>query len=245
MSELRGRRVVVTRAPHQAEELAAPLRAQGAEVILLPMISIAPPLDKGPLLQAAAEIDAFDWLIFTSVNAVTAFRSALGTVPSAVRPKVAAIGEGTAERARALGFQIALLASKSVSEGLAADLAAAGVDGKNVLIPSAAAARDVLPNELNRLGARVRVVEAYRNVMPEESRDRAAIVFSNPLPDWITFASPSAVDNLVALIGHEIVAQCRLASIGPVTSAALRNHGLRPTIEANPHTILAMVAGMA
>ncbi len=80
---MQGLRIVVTRAAHQAEELAAPLRDLGAEVLLVPMIGIAPPVDETALRHAAAHAASYDWIVFTSVNAVSAFSAALGSAKPA------------------------------------------------------------------------------------------------------------------------------------------------------------------
>jgi uroporphyrinogen III methyltransferase/synthase len=244
MRGLRGQRVLVTRARHQAEELATALRNLGAEVILLPLIEIGPPVDLPALERAAASVNSFDWLIFTSANAVEAFTAVLPSSPSTVSAKVAAIGTTTAGKARERGFAVACIPKTSTSEGLAASFGEDDLKRKRVLVPSSALSGDVLRQELTARGALVQVVEAYRNVMAPEAPDLVGKVFRDA-PDWITFASPSAVENLLQLVDSAVVQRCKLASIGPSTSKELRKHGLEPSVEASPHTIVAMVAAMA
>ncbi len=244
MPDLKGQRVVVTRAAHQAEELAIPLRELGAEVILLPVIAIAPPADLAQLKDAAARANEFDWIVFSSSNAVDAFVSAL-PANARMTSRIAAMGQGTAARLRAAGFAVSIVPDDSISEGLAAVLSEHEIRGKKVLLPSAAVRRDVLAVQLSRQGADVHVVEAYRNVVPSEIMQRAPEVFREPLPHWATFASPSAVNNLVGLVPPAVLGRCRLASIGPVTSDALRKRGLTPTVEADPHSVRALVDAMA
>lgn len=245
MPDLTGKRVVVTRAEHQAEELARPLRKLGAEVLLCPVIGIAPAIDQAALIQAAQNVNGYDWLVFTSANAVESFAASLPERASRTGARVAAIGPATAERARSLGFEVTIAAENSVSEGLSAVLAAFDLDGKRVLIPSAAMTRDLLPGELKRHGAEVTVVEAYRNIVPPGARQRCEAVFLDPLPDWVTFASASAVHNLIQFVVPSILSGCALGSIGPVTSAALRKYDLMPAVEADPHTIPGIVSAIA
>ena len=116
--------------------------------------------------------------------------------------------------------------------------------GKRVLIPSAAVTREVVPAALQKLGARVEVVEAYRNVIPAGAAELVKKIFRDPLPDWVTFASSSAVDNTVELAGLAPLQRMKIASIGPVTTETLRRHGLQPAVEANPHSIEGLVTAI-
>jgi uroporphyrinogen-III synthase len=97
--------------------------------------------------------------------------------------------------------------------------------------------RDVIAPSLRARGAEVDVVEAYRNVVPPEAAEGSAAVFREPLPDWVTFASSSAVTNAVKLVGVEILGRVKTASIGPATSATMREYGLEPTVEALEHSV--------
>jgi uroporphyrinogen-III synthase len=235
---------VVTRAAHQAGELADPLRALGADVLLVPMIGIAPPADPAPLREAASRHETYDWIIFGSVNAVTAFANHLPS-PRVCRANIAAVGPATREAAEGLGFRVRVVPAKYVSESLIDALSSEDLKGKRILIPAAAVTRDVIPAALKKLGAQVEVVEAYRNVIPPEATQQAAKVFRKPLPDWITFASSSAVENAISLVGVARIAQMRVATIGPVTSASARKHGLGEIVEAEPHTVEGLVGSIA
>jgi uroporphyrinogen III methyltransferase / synthase len=232
---------VVTRAAHQAEELAAPLRKLGAEVILLPVIGIAPPLNPEALRQAAARCNEYDWIIFTSANAVSAFAAESPHSSGACKARIATVGPATREAAEEGGFRVSITPSKYVAECLVEALSAEDLKHSRILIPSAATARDVVPRELRKRGAEVDVVEAYRNVVPPEALEKAAAIFREPLPDWVTFASSSAVDNLASLIGVDRLRRTRIATIGPITSEAVRKHGLTVTAEAEPHTVQGLV----
>ncbi len=241
---LRGQRIVVTRARHQAEELAGPLRELGAEPILLPLIGIAPPEDKTALVRAAEHAAEYDWIIFTSANAIAAFVAELPDTGEWFRPRIATIGPATREVAEEYGLRVELTPEKYVAESLAEAFRAHPLDGKRLLIPSAAVARDVVPNELRKRGAEVDVVEAYRNVIPYEAPAQAQAVFQEPLPDWVTFASSSAVEHLLALVDVEVVKEVKIASIGPATSATVERFGLTVAAEGLKHTVEGLIDAM-
>ena len=236
MRTLEGLRVVVTRATHQVEELAQPLRELGAEVILLPAIAIEPPSDPEPLRRAAAEANNYDWIIFASANAIRAFVAELPFSPAQCGARVATVGSATRRIAEEQGFSVSVVPEQYVAESLVAALGMENLDGRRVLIPSAAVTRDVVARELRGLGARVNVVEAYRNVVPAGAAERAAEIFSEPYPDWVTFASSSAVENLARLVSPDVLQRVKIASIGPITSETVRARGLRVAAEASKHT---------
>ncbi len=238
---LAGKRIVVTRAAHQAEELARPLRELGAEVILVPVIGIARPADPGRLRDAAMHADEYDWIIFTSANGARAFAAELSDSPAKCTARVAAVGSATREIAEQYGFKVTLVPERYIAESLVEAFADHDVNGCRILIPSAAVTRDIVPAELRRRGAQVDVVEAYRNVIPHEAAACAADAFRQPYPDWVTFASSSAVDNLVQLIGTARLQLVKIATIGPITSKTVRKHGLPVAAEAVPHTMEGMV----
>jgi uroporphyrinogen-III synthase len=229
MRTLRGLRIVVTRAAHQAEELAEPLRALGADVILLPVIGIATPLDPRPLHEAKKNANSYDWIIFTSANAVDAFA---GQVERTGNLRAATIGLATRKAAESAGFSVELMPEKYVAESLVEAFAGTDLSGCRILIPSAAVTRDVIPPALRNLGAHVDVVEAYRNVIPAEAANLTPQIFQPPYPDWVTFTSSSAVDHLMELTGREILRESRIATIGPVTSKTVRKYGLEVSAEA-------------
>ena len=231
----------MTRAAHQAEELAKPLRELGAEVILLPVIGIVAPSDPAPLREAAAQCDDYDWIIFTSANAVSSFAGELPVPRGAFTARVATVGAATREAAEQDGFSVSITPGKYVAESLVEALGSGSLDGKRILIPSAAVTRDVVPESLRKLGARVDVVEAYRNEMPGGAKERVAEVLREPYPDWVTFASSSAVDNLVKLGGRDALLRVSIATIGPVTSETVRKHSLHVAAEAKTHTVAGLV----
>jgi uroporphyrinogen-III synthase len=245
MSGLDGTRVIVTRAEHQAEDLARLLREAGAEPVFLSTIEIAPPADLQPLQNAAEHLDDYDWILFSSANAATALADHVKKPLSPPRARIAAVGTATREAVERLGWPVEVVPDKFVAESLVEALAAR-VQGCRILLPSAAVARNVIPNALKEVGATVEVVEAYRNVVPEGAAAKARILFSQrPLPEWITFLSPSAVENLLNMIDAGVLREMRIAAIGPVTSSALHKHGLSVSVQPEEHTTGAMVQAMA
>lgn len=248
MSTLAGKKVVITRAASQAPELAARLRALGAEVVEFPTILIRPAEDYAPLDQAIGRLESYDWLIFTSVNGVRFFLERLDRSPKdlrALRARVCAIGPATRGALEALHLKVDLVPEEYVAESLVAAFAGEELEGKRILLPRAAAARDVVPAELRRKGAQVDVVEAYRTVIPEDAPARAAAVFrADARPDWITFTSSSTVQNFVQAVGNDVLSGVRLASIGPVTSATARRLGLEVSVEARQYTIDGLIQAM-
>lgn len=227
-------RVVVTRAERQAEGLAAAMQAAGAEVALLPLLAVVPPLDPRPLERAASEVALYDWIVFASANAVEAFLPlAGGSLPSRLR--IAVVGPATAAALRAFGLVPHLTATKSEAEGLVADLGPHLRPASRILLPQAADARKVLAEGLTAAGAEVVAVVAYDKGLPATNGARAAELFAHSPIGWVTFTSPRIVRHFVELFDEawprrrpELLA----ASIGPVTSAALRRYGVEPAAEA-------------
>ena len=243
---LSGIRILVGRARHQASALSSTLKNLGAEVIEIPFIQIRTPKSFQPLDSALKQIKTYDWLILTSVNGVTALQQRmrkLRVAPDHLRHlKIAAIGPATKNAIEQLGLEVHVVPKEYVAESVVKSLRSR-VAGKRVLLARAKVARDVIPSELSKLGAHVDVVEAYETVVPESSRRRLRAVFRNPKrrPHVITFTSSSTVRNFVALLAGEGARATRMASIGPVTSATLREFGLPVDIEAREYTIPGLV----
>ncbi len=238
-----GQKIVVTRAREQAGVLSTLLHGLGAEVIELPTIAIQPAADFAPLDRAIANLASYDWLIFTSANGVRFFLERLDASRldlRSIRGRICAIGPATREALEKFHLKVDVMAAQYVAEGLLEALAAYDLNGAKVLIARAAVARDLLPRELARRGAQVDVVEAYRTIAPPELANRASEIISRH-PHWITFTSSSTVQNLVHAIGAQAFEGIRAASIGPITSATLRDNGIPVDAEAAPYTIPGLV----
>ena len=249
---LRGRRIVITRRREQAGGLREALRRRGATVVELPTIALAPPRSWQPLDRALHRLADYDWLVFTSANGVDFFFSRLRKLGKDRRAlkgtPVAAIGPATAAALRKRGVRVALVPNEYRAEGLLRALKMERWRGKRVLLARAERAREVLPRELRRRGARVDVVAAYRTVLPPRSHEKAARIFGRRRPDAITFTSSSTVRNFFALLGRRrarrALAGVAVVTIGPVTSRTARQLGLRVAVEARPYTIPALVRAM-
>ena len=247
-----GERILITRPREQASELAGPLRALGAETIELPTIAIQDPEDWSGLDQALARLSSYDWLIFTSANGVRKFMRRMAETGTDIRNltgvKLCAIGPATAGELRECRLAVDKVPRAYVAEGLLEALANEPIEGRRFLIPRARVARDVLPEELRKRGAQVDVVEAYRTVLPPDSVERAQVIFERHRPTLIVFTSTSTVENLLRLIPPEkrasYLAGAKIASIGPITSRAIRHHGLPVHVEASQYTIPALVAAI-
>jgi uroporphyrinogen-III synthase len=239
-------RVVITRAEHQAEGLVTAFEAAGFDAELLPLLEIVPPLDPRPLERAASELALYEWVIFTSTNAVEVFLPlAGGALPRRLR--VAAVGPATAEALRGWEVEPHLTASKADSEGLLDQLGPLVNRRQRVLLPQAADARSVLVEGLGKAGADPVVVVAYDKRLPEEAPRRAAELFSDQPIGWVTFTSPRIVRHFVELFGTDWERRrpkLLAASIGSVTSAELRRRGVEPAAEAVQPSDEEMVAAV-
>ena len=248
---LAGKRVLVTRARSQASQLVAALRAAGAEPIEVPAIAIVPPHSYAHIDAALSVLKDFDWLIFTSANAVQVFcERALyaGVHPASYNLRIAVVGPATAEAVLEAGMHVALVPPKFVAESLLISRRPL-VGGESVLLVRAEVARDVLPNGLRKAGAEVTVADAYRNELPAESVAKLKEIFSEEafIPEVITFTSSSIARNAHALLlaaGVIVPRETVLASIGPVTTATMRQLGWEPTVEAKEATIPGLVEAL-
>lgn len=245
---LSGVRVLVGRARHQAGALSGELRKVGATVLEIPFIEIRQPRSFARLDLALNNLANYDWLILTSANGVEAMWERLAKLRQTKtlgHLRIAAIGPATKKAIEQRGVKVDVVPKEYVAESVVRSLRRR-VKGKRVLLVRAKVARDVIPRELRRAGAQVHVVEAYETIVPQSSRTRLRSVLKNPQtrPHIVTFTSSSTVRNFVALLGARRSAdlgQIRLASIGPVTSATLRELGLRTDIEAKEFTIPGLI----
>ncbi|HVR11310.1 MAG TPA: uroporphyrinogen-III synthase [Thermoanaerobaculia bacterium] len=237
---LAGVRVVVTRAGSQAAGLAAGLAAAGATVEPLPLLEVVPPADPAPLARAAAELPLYDWVVFTSTNAVHALLPQAPPAGLPPRLRVAAVGAATAAALRGLGIEPSLVtaAGHQSAGGLLAALLQRLDCGQRVLLPQAGDALPTLRDGLLGAGISAVSVAAYEKRLPEAARHRAAQLFGGRPIGWVTFTSPSIVRHFRTLFGGDWPrrrAELRAASLGAVTTAELRRHGVEPAAEAaNP-----------
>lgn len=247
-----GRSVVVTRAREQASGLAQDLARLGANVIQCPTIEISPLADYAELDAAITRLSEYAWCIFTSVNGVRWFWKRLDAAGKDSRAlglcRVAAIGPATAEALEARGIRPDFIPERYVAEGVVAGLLARGrVDGVRMLLPRAAKAREVLPDELRKAGALVDVISAYETVPAATRKDEVLERMQAGRLDCITFGSSSTVENFLSLIPAQTLRahpEVRLAAIGPVTAKTLETHGLPCHIMPEEYTIPALVQAL-
>ena len=251
---LTGRRILITRAPRQASQLAERLRTLGATPVLIPTIEIAPPASFAALDAALSALSGFDLVAFTSANAVEAFQQhaqLLGVTPAPRR--IAVVGPATARAVEAIGLHAEVIPPIFTAESLAETIVKSVlpvVPGARVLLVLAEQAPAKLASALEAAGASVIVATAYCNRIPEGSLAAVAGLFAEPAncPDAVTFTSASTAGNLIALLeaaGLTLPAATVRASIGPVTSGVLRDLGLPPHLEAAEPTIAALADALA
>ncbi|HZJ15672.1 MAG TPA: uroporphyrinogen-III C-methyltransferase [Chthoniobacteraceae bacterium] len=243
-----GRRIVVTRTRKQAGVLSAGLRDLGADVIELPTIRIEPPKDLRAFAELVRDAHTYEWIIFTSPNGVTAFFDLFFKMYEDVRSiggaKIAAIGPATAAKVREQRLAVDLQPKEFVAEAVVEAFQDFGsIDNVTILIARAEQARDVLPTALTKLGAIVDVGVAYRTVPETEDISGALERFRNEGADLVTFTSSSTVENFLAL-KLPLPPQLVTASIGPITSQTMREHGLKVDIEAKQHDIPGLLAAI-
>src|SRR5580700_11077298 len=203
---LSGVRVLVGRARHQASALSNELHKLGATVLEIPFIEIRKPRSFKPLDSALMDLDVYDWLILTSVNGVEAMCDRLAKLrlpkTGLKHLNIAAIGPATKKAIEQRGIEVDVVPKEYVAESVVRSLRRR-VKGKRVLLVRAKVARDVIPRELRKAGARVDVVEAYETVVPKASRVRLRALLKKPqtCPHIVTFTSSSTVKNFVELLG--------------------------------------------
>lgn len=244
-----GRRGLVTRTRQQASDLSCLLRQQGAVPIEMPVIRLVEPESWEPVDAALAEMERFDWLVFTSANGVTALQRHLDEIGDDMRalkgPRIAAIGPKTTAAAAAADLRVSLCPPEYVAEALVAALAEEGLAGKKILLLRAAEARDVLPDQAREAGAEVTVAPVYRTLPAETLDPQAVKMLEDKAVDFVTFASSSSVSNFVNALGHErartLLADVCVACIGPITANTARELGLPTTVVPEEYTIEALV----
>lgn len=245
MKPLQDRRILVTRRSEQAASLVEALSALGATVVEVPLVAHEPPADARPLDEALGRLGRYDWLAFTSANAVEAVAARLArlgaALPAGVR--LASVGPATAHAIAAhfTGRRADLQpASEFRAEALVEAFRAHDLAGRHVLLPVSDRARDTLANGLRAQGAVVDGVVAYRTTTPDDVRARLERSLAEGL-DLVVLASPSAVEGLGAALGGR-ARGLPVAVIGPVTEEAARNAGLDVRVVASPATALGLVA---
>lgn len=250
-----GKRIVVTRTREQASELVALLEENGANCLEFATISLHPPDSWDELDTALGRLSDFQWIVFTSINAIHAFFERLYKKGHDTRAlatcKIAAVGRVTDECLRSYGLISDLLPEKFTGEGMAESFEKMGVDGDSILIPRAVKAREVLPERLTKAGASVTVVPVYQNKRPdsfEGMHEKLLANLKDKQVDMVTFTSSSTVTNFVEMLGikdqkelQSLMEGVQVAAIGPITAKTVEKNGLKVDVQPDTYTISAMV----
>lgn len=249
MKPLFGKRILVTRSRNQASKLTAKLEALGADCSEAPTIKIQAPADNFAALdKAVAQIGEFDWLIFTSVNGVAYFFNRLQQAGKDTRAlahaRICAIGSATAEALQQHGLVADVVPTEYRAEGILAALYGKLKAGDKVLIPRAAEARSVLPDELRAQDVEATVAPAYETVLGDADAESISQALEAGEIDMVTFTSSSTVKNLLKILGDNgktLLQKTKIAAIGPVTAETCQKHGLTVAVQASEYTIDGLV----
>lgn len=250
MTDLNGQRILITRDSSQAGSLGEMLSRLGAEVFCVPTIDITDPPDWSPFDQAAEQLPDFDWLVFSSVNAVTRTSGRLAHLDMDLKflsgVRIAAVGNQTARAAEDAGWKTDLVPDRFQAEDLVSSLIRTNIKENRIWIPRALEARPLLVEELRKAGAVVIETPVYRNRIPLENRDRLRKVLTGEHLDWITFTSSSTVVNFFRILGEIPPPEQlpRLASIGRITTRTIEEHGLVPAFTAKPQNLEGLCQGI-
>jgi len=252
LKPLFGKTILVTRPEEQGAEFMEALSDLGAQCLQLPTIRIQPPASWRELDQAIAHLPEYDWILFTSVNGVKYFFERIGVAEKDGRclsgVRIGTIGPKTAQALTERGIRPDLLPSRYCAEGLVEELEKVALKGKGILIPRPRIARDYLPEKLKALGATVDVVEAYRTVQPDYSHEELGGFFGKGTVHMITFTSPSAVDNFVALVEERLPAmeirKTPVACIGPITAQRAQVMGFTVAVVPSEYTADALARAL-
>lgn len=247
-----GKRMIITRTREQASELMAGLEEFGANCVEYSTINIEPVESYDVLDSELERINEYHWILFTSLNGVKYFFQRLHELGMDARdlkgPDIAVVGKATADYLLNFGINADLIPSVFTGEGLAESLLDQGVEGRNILIPRAQQAREILPETLRGAGAQVTVTPVYRNVPPQGRKDALRSELESGEVDVVTFTSSSTVRNFLTMVDAEnleelkqLLEGVKIAAIGPITAKTVTDNGLTVDIQPEEYTITAMI----
>lgn len=250
---LKGKKILITRAREQSAEFSTRLKKLGAEVIELPTIEIVPPSSWKGVDHGIAKLQSYDWVIFTSANGVNFFFQRLKEKGKNRRSfsgsKICAIGPATGEQLKKKSVRVDYIPKEFVAESILKGFKRIGVEGKQILLARAKKARDVLPQGLKKMGARVDVVEAYRTIKPKGGAMRLKRLLEKKEVDVITFTSSSTVSHFIDLLKKEalkdLLKGVTIACIGPITARTVKEAGLKVHIQPKEYTIPGLTRAIA
>lgn len=248
-----GKRVLVTRALEQSGDFTKILEKEGAEPIAFPTIKTTAPPSWKELDRAIKRLSTYDWAIFTSVNGVKYFFERLYKTGYDIRElkgvRICAIGPMTAKAIEKLGIRVDLTPKEFKAEGLIEALGKRNIKGKRFLLARALKAREVIPEEIKRLGGKIDVAPAYRTVKPSKEAGELGKLLLEGSIDIVTFTSSSTVTNFAGMFGKkrlpELLKDCKVACIGPITADTARGFGMAVDIMPRDYTIPALTKAMS
>ncbi|MEN8135361.1 MAG: uroporphyrinogen-III C-methyltransferase [Thermodesulfobacteriota bacterium] len=246
-----GKRILVTRTRTQASELVMLLEDNGADCLEGSTIALVEPDNWVETDQALANISSYDWLLFTSINAISFFFKRLQDKGMDARdlkgPQIGAVGTATAEMLQDYGIKADLLPTEFTGEGLAEVLLERGVKDNKILIPRALKARKILPEKLQEGGATVTIAPVYQNVRPDDY-EMVRKALEEKQIDMVTFTSSSTVRNFLEMLEiknddefKRLLGEVKIAVIGPITAKTALKNNLKIDVQPDTYTIAAMV----
>jgi len=243
MGSLKGKRILITRPIDGAEEMANYIKREGGEPVIIPTIELkrirSPEIEK-----TIKNLKKYDWLIFTSANGVDLFFEILLEKKIDLRKlshlKIGVIGEKTAESLKKKGIFPDLLPKKFVAESIVEEFKKIQIKGKKILLPRAEVAREVLPEQLKSMGAKVHILPIYRTVKPRGLKKKIHGELKKGV-DMVVFTSSSTVKNFMEIRGIKKFLNLPVAVIGPVTAETLMKYGLKPTVMPKKYTTKSLV----
>lgn len=258
---LKGKKILLTRSREQGEEMCKKLERLGAEVVEFPTIRIVPPKNYSQLDKAIAKIEDYNWIIFTSQNAIdfffNRFKMKNKTFKTLKKRKIGVIGPATGKKVKNYGLKVGLLPKRYTTEGIVEEFQTMMPERDkfsrlNILLPRADIATPLLPERLSKLGAKVTQVVAYRTVKEKKCSPKVKKMLKNGKIDFVTFTSSSTVRNFFNLvkrkdihpvrkdvssgISNGVHPKIKFVSIGPVTTKTAKELGLKISIQAREHT---------
>ncbi len=246
-----GKTIVITRAGNQSESIIRLLQEKGAEPFSFPVIQTVPPEDWAPLDNALTRLSQYHGLIFTSANGVKFFMQRLKEKQQDIRDlagvRIFTIGPKTENAINAFGIRVDVVPENFVAESLLESLGRENVKGKRFLIPRAAVAREILPDQLREMGAQVDVVPAYQTILPKRKNQDFARRLQSGNIQVVTFTSSSTVTNFLDSLAPELLPHLKhvtFACIGPITANTARAKGLNVEIVPSQYTVDALVAAI-
>lgn len=246
---LEGRTILITRSRTQSGGFREKLEEAGARVLEVPAIEIRPRMSP-QLDEAILQLETYDWLFFTSANAAAIFADQTAHLrpelrsESLDRPRICAIGPATSEKIQAYGYRVTLIPAVFQAEGVIDEFVkfqGGELEGVRILLPRAAQAREILPEELRRRGANVNLIPVYETVVPAEMAESLRKLLDQSRVDLVTFTSSSTVHNFVQAAGSGLdLSRLKYAAIGPITAATAKEYGLAISVLPSKWTVPAL-----